>query len=135
MSLVVDHTLVETALDTLKTLREELERLQAEKREAMPARVQDALARLDEKFNPRIDVVRNRVTETEEQIRHAILEFHHSVQGRWLQAVYMSPRKTCDIKKLEGYAAAHPEVAAFIKVGEPSVQIREIVRKLMAGAK
>lgn len=128
----VNLSLVQEALNTLAELRSDVERLREEKKEAVPKRVQESLARVDEKFKPRIEAVQLRLEEVEKQIRHSVLHLQTSVKGDALHAIYMSPRKTCDIHKLEGYAAAHPEVQAFIKEGEPSVAIREILKKAAA---
>ncbi len=47
-------------------------------------------------------------------------------KGAHLQAVFSKGRESVDMKLFKGYAAAHPEVMAFVKTGEPSVSIRKI---------
>jgi len=41
-----------------------------------------------------------------------------------LQATITAPRITWDTKGMAAYSALHPDVLAYRKVGEPSVQIR-----------
>jgi len=48
------------------------------------------------------------------------------VKGRELEAVYVKGRISWDNKALDGYAAAHPEIGAFRKQGDPSVSIRGV---------
>jgi hypothetical protein len=45
-------------------------------------------------------------------------------QGTYLQLILQPPRVTWDNKSMAVYASLHPEVLAYRKVGEPSVQIR-----------
>ena len=47
-----------------------------------------------------------------------------TVKGDRLMLVYGKPRETWDTKALTGYAAAHPEIERFKKVGEPTVTVR-----------
>jgi len=57
-------------------------------------------------------------------IKNSVLLLGESAKGSRLHAVYAKGRVTWDGKLLQGYAAAHPEIEAFKKIGEPSVSIR-----------
>jgi hypothetical protein len=60
----------------------------------------------------------------ESAIKADVLAAGATVKGARCMAVYSKPRVTWDGTKLDGYMAAHPEIAAFRKVGEASVTIR-----------
>jgi hypothetical protein len=49
---------------------------------------------------------------------------HECCVQAYLQALIMAPRVTWDNKAMQVYSTLHPEVLAYRKVGEPSVQIR-----------
>ncbi len=60
------------------------------------------------------------------EVKSEVLSAGETVKGQYLMAVYNKGRVSWDTKALDGYAAAHPEVAQFKKIGEPSVSIRGI---------
>lgn len=59
-----------------------------------------------------------------EEIKAEVIQAGASVKGTYLHAVYTKGRESWDGKSLAGYAAAHPEVLTFRKIGEPSVSVR-----------
>jgi hypothetical protein len=59
-----------------------------------------------------------------EEIKADVLAAGQSVTGAHLQAVWVKGRVSWDTRRLDGYAAAHPEITAFRKIGEPTVSIR-----------
>jgi hypothetical protein len=61
-----------------------------------------------------------------EAIKQQVISAGATIKGSVLQAVFIKGRVTFDTKALEGYAAAHPEIEKFKKVGEPSVTIRKV---------
>ena len=60
----------------------------------------------------------------EVRILAEVLERGETVKATGIMAVWNKGRETWDGKSLTGYAAAHPEILAFKKVGEPTVTIR-----------
>lgn len=60
----------------------------------------------------------------EKAVREAVLKGGETVKAGGLHAIISAGRVTWDTKKLDGYMAAHPEVARFRKVGDPTVSIR-----------
>jgi len=60
------------------------------------------------------------------KIKTETVAAQQTTHGHSLMAVYAKGRVTWDGKGLDGYAVANPEVAAFRRVGEPSVSIREV---------
>lgn len=96
------------------------------KRRSILAQVQVELDELDSEYNPLFETVSERIALLESEIKQLVLTGKTSVKGSSLHAVYMSPRVSFDVKQIEGYALAHPEINAMKKLGEPSVQIRNV---------
>ena len=66
----------------------------------------------------------DQIGELEEEIKEDVISIGTTISGDYLQAIYSKGRTTWDSKALTGYAAAHPEIDKFCKVGDPSVSIR-----------
>lgn len=100
-------------------------------------RLETALARESRPYIERIALIQRELedataelerqcTELREQIKAMVIEGQTSVKGDSIFAIYVKPRVTWDSKRLEGYAAAHPEIEAFKKVGRPSVRFQNV---------
>lgn len=115
-------------LDTLSAQRGELTQLP----DAMIAAIlhqlsPDDTARVQaivQEFRAREAELKREIDATEAAVRAAVLETGASAVGTHLQASIMAPRITWDTKGMAAYATLHPDVLAYRKVGEPSVQIR-----------
>lgn len=64
----------------------------------------------------------------EARVKDLVLELGETVKGDQLMAVWTKPRVSWDVKSLDGYAAAHPEILPFRHTGQPSVSIRPVRR-------
>ena len=117
---------IQANLETLAASRERLAALDASTQEvieaSLPAAVKADLATYKEQ---RVLAVAQ-LAALEEDIKDAVLALGESVKSDRMQAVWNKARETWDSKKLDGYAAAHPEILAFKKVGEPSVSFRTV---------
>lgn len=116
-------------LDTLAELhaKRDLEmRALAEAHTWALAPIKAQLDAIDIMFGPKLHELASLISSTEQAIKDAVLTVGTSAQGSGYQAVYMSGRVSWDTQKLDGYAVAHPEIAAFRSVGAPSVQIRAV---------
>jgi hypothetical protein len=85
-------------------------------------------ARLDEidaEFFPQFEAVDEKTITLTSEIKTDVIQSGASVKGANLQAVFSKGRISWDTKALDGYAAAHPEIAPFRKEGAPSVSIRK----------
>lgn len=120
-------------MDTLQLLKElenaraHLQVLQMDrekKRSEVMAPVCDALAEIDIELCPVIDTVIDQCERLEAELKAAVIKSGESVKSEWLHAIYQKPRETWDGKSLSGYSAAHPEILAFRKIGDPTVTIR-----------
>lgn len=117
-----------TMLDRLDDLRAQLDLLrmdmEAKRRQIIPAEVQAELDALEAEYAPAIEAAQAGIARLEAEIKSAVLEHGATVKASNLQAVYVKGRESVDMKGFRGYIVAHPEAAQFIKVGEPSVSIR-----------
>lgn len=104
----------------LALLRSELET----RRSQLLASVAPELAALDEEYTPALEAAQARLDELAGVVKSEVLAEGKSVKGELYHAVLVKGRESWDGKKLEGYAAVHPEVMQFRVVGAPSVTIR-----------
>lgn len=84
------------------------------------------IADIEVEFNGKTEAVMANIIETESQIKKWVLALSTTIKGAHLQAVWTRPRVSWDTRALDGYAAGHPEIEKFRKVGEPSVSIRQV---------
>ncbi len=120
---------ISALLDGLAELRASLEvrRLAYEAEQAaILAPVQAQLDTLKLHYEQEIALLATAAAEQEAAIKAAVLAQGQSVRGARLLAVFMKGRVAWDTKQLDGYAVAHPEIAAFRSVNAPTVSIRSI---------
>jgi hypothetical protein len=89
------------------------------------ARVQGIITEFDE----RDAHLKAEIAQQEAAITAAGLATGAPAQGTSLQAIITAPCVTWDNRGMATYAALHPEVLTYRKVGEPSVQMRAVSRK------
>lgn len=114
------ETQIVQALDELAGIRERLTAVSQE-REKLIARSPKIAA-----LTAEISALTHTAGELDEFIRSGVLTAEKTVKGGQLMAVFNQGRSTWDGKKLDGYAAAHPEILDFKKVGSPTVSIRGV---------
>ena len=94
--------------------------------EDLYARLQEVKAHyealLEQAMNDRENVVKT----LQDGIKAAAVEIGETVKAEHYMAVFTQPKPTWDSGKLEGYAAAHPEILAFRKEKNPYVSIRKV---------
>lgn len=89
----------------------------------------EILAQLDELEAERktaADVLSGGIASLTDEIKADVIQFGATVKSAHLQAVFAKGRVSWDTKALDGYAAAHPEIAAFRDIGKPSVSLRKV---------
>jgi hypothetical protein len=122
----------ERLLADLGALRDKLDLQELRWRElrdsVIPQDVQAKLSEIDAERETDLEPLHTAIAIQEERVRTAVLAAGDSVRAGGLLAVYSKPRVSWDTKALDGYAAAHPEVARFRKEGAPSVSIRNANR-------
>ena len=114
-------------LGQLKELDAQKEVLRLDRQVAIDAVFTDEikvkLAAIDAEFDPLVGAVNNTISAIESDIKIAVLAAGESIKGVYT-AVFSKGRITWNTKALDGYAAAHPEIERFRKIGNPSVSIR-----------
>lgn len=114
-------------LEQLKELDAQAEIIRLDKQAAIDAiftdEIKAQLAAIDAEFNPMTEAVNNTIGLLETEVKTAVLNHGATVKCSYT-AVYNNGRVSWDTKALDGYAAAHPEINQFKKVGPPSVSIR-----------
>jgi hypothetical protein len=73
-----------------------------------------------------IEPIQQQISELEREIRERVAMAAQSVSGDYLRAIFVKGRTSWDTKALDGFAAAHPEIEKFRKLGKPSVRIENI---------
>jgi hypothetical protein len=92
----------------------------------IPYYVREKLSEIDAEEQTALEAAQTGIDTLTAEVKAAVIAGAESIKGAHLHAVYAAGRVTWDGKRLDGYAAAHPEVMAFRKVGEPSVSIRGV---------
>jgi hypothetical protein len=92
----------------------------------MTPEIKEALADVDAEEATTMEAVNAGISSLTDEVKQAVFINGASAKGDYLQAVWMKGRVSWDSKSLEGYAAAHPEIKAFRKEGEPTVSIRGV---------
>jgi hypothetical protein len=91
----------------------------------IPVEIQEQLDDMEAEHQSALDAAKIGISELEKTIKADVLIAGISIKGDYLQAVWNKPRVTWNTKALAGFAAAHPEILDFRKVGKPSVTIRK----------
>ena len=116
-------------LDQLAKLNADREELIEERERAirtlMPEELRQQLDEVAEAFHQRVQGLDAERESLENAVRAQVLRGGETVKGAKLLAIFQEGKTSWDTKALDGYAAAHPEVAAFKKKGNPFVTIRE----------
>ena len=114
-------------LAELKEQRTALDQHYEELRLALiPPEIQQALADVEAEKAGLVSGLDAKIGTLETEIKHDVLQRGETIKGDHLLAVYNKPRVTWDSAGLEGYAVAHPEIAAFRKMGWASIAIRGV---------
>lgn len=85
----------------------------------------EKLAEIEAEFQPKIEQLSSEKSALESEIKMEVLEAGRTVKGTYHSFVFSKPRVSWDTKALDGYAAAHPEIAQFRTEGSPSVNVRK----------
>lgn len=86
--------------------------------------IKEKLAEIDAEFDPKVEELSQQKSMLEADIKNEVLSAGRTVKGTYHQFVWSKPRVSWDTKALDGYAAAHPEIAQFRAEGAPSVSVR-----------
>jgi hypothetical protein len=119
---------IQQKLDRLADLQAQIDLINiryAEQRDAiLTPEIQRKLDQLEAEQDLALTAASVGVRSLTEEIKADVLAAGQSVTGAHLQAVWVKGRVSWDTRRLDGYAAAHPEIAVFRKISEPTVSIR-----------
>ena len=91
---------------------------------AIEAEAKEQKTALELEYAGKGEAVDANISGLEEKIKEAVKTGGHTVNGRYLQAVWSKPRVTWDTPQLDAFSEIHPEILPFRKEGLPSVSIR-----------
>lgn len=120
---------IRTKLKQLKELDAHLDVIKMNKSEAIDRvitpEMKAELNAIDTEFDEISEAIKVTATTLETEIKAEVLEVGVSTKKSvdHYGASFVNGRVSWDIKALDGYAAAHPEISQFKKVGQPSVRI------------
>ncbi len=119
---------IKTKLLQLMELDDHLEVLKIDKQRAIDTIITDEIRRqlsaIDDELDPLSIAVRETFDQLESEVKVAVLEHGATVKPTsGYTATFVKGRVSWDTKALDGYAAAHPEIERFKKVGSPSVRL------------
>lgn len=83
------------------------------------------LAAIDAEFGEQVEAINETLAIIEAEIKAGVIALGSTVKEGRFMAMYNKGRVTWDTKKMEGFALAHPEIAALRKEGEPFVTIKK----------
>jgi len=104
-------------------MRAHFDKLRAD---VMTPEIKQALDDIAAEESTALDALNGGIAELTAEVKADVTNFGATVKGDYLMAVYNKARVTWDNKGLDGFAVAHPEIAAFRKVGEPTVTLRKV---------
>jgi hypothetical protein len=111
-------TEITNLLNELSELHAQRDLLELDRKAAVDSvltpEIRQQLADIDAEFADKGQTVTDKIAVLEKEVKGRVTEFGETVKGAHLMAVY-SLRTSWDTKRLEGYAAAHPEVLALRK--------------------
>lgn len=113
----------------MSDMKMQMEMLLEEKERALPPEVQQMIKDRDAEFQPKIELLEQQLKEFHQELEKAVVACGKTVKGLRYQAVYLSPKPVWDSDKLEGYAAAHPEILQLKTMGKAGIQLRKVSSK------
>lgn len=115
----------EDAVDLLMAVRSGIADIAAAKQKLIDSLLSEYHHKI-QAFDDDIVELQGRAAELEHKVRNAALSLKGSIKGNLGQVVYSKGRVSYDVKSLDAYAVANPQVLAFRKEGDPSVSIRAV---------
>jgi len=117
-------------LDQLANYQAELDVLGFRKQDlidrVLTPEIKTQIEDIEAEFSSKAQAANEKIRLIETEIKARVLGDGATVKSKFLQAVWSKGRVSWDTKALDGYSAAHPEIARFRKEGEPSVSIRKL---------
>ena len=120
---------IEDKLNKLVNYRAQVDVLNLQKQDEinriLTPEIKNAIADIEMEFDSKTEGAKDNIATLEKEIKEAVINHGSTVKSEFLMAVYNKGRVSWDGKGLAGFAAAHPEIEAFKKIGKPSVSFRK----------
>lgn len=121
---------LQSKLRALGKLRERRSAISKEQRDMIakliPKDVQAEIAVLQIGWEHVMLLMDTKINDLTLSIKENVIPLGETVKGETVMAVYNPGRVSYDIKKLDGYAEAHPGIKKFRRRGKASVSIRDV---------
>jgi hypothetical protein len=121
---------IELKLQQIDELNAQLDLVNIHKQDAinrvLAPEIKAELAAIDAEFCEQVKAINETLAIIEAEVKAGVVALGSMVKSGRYMAMYNKGRVTWDTKKMEGFAIAHPELAALRKEGEPFVTIKRV---------
>ena len=107
----------------LSDMQVEMERA---RQDAIPPEVREQLETIEAEYQPKLDVLREKLKSLEDEVKEQVLNTCSTLKGNVVMAVYRRGSTKWDEKHLERLAAEYPRILEAKIEGKPSVAIQRI---------
>ena len=107
----------------LSDLQSELEKA---RKDAIPQEVREQLETIEAEYQPKLDVLREKLKSLEDEVKEQVLNTGSTLKGNVVMAVYRRGSTKWDEKHLERLAIEFPRILEAKIEGKPSVAIQRI---------
>jgi len=107
----------------LSDMQVEMERA---RQDAIPPEVREQLETIEAEYQPKLDVLREKLKSLEDEVKEQVLNTCSTLKGNVVMAVYRRGSTKWDEKHLERLAAECPRILEAKIEGKPSVAIQRI---------
>ena len=107
----------------LSDLQSELEKA---RKDAIPQEVREQLETIEAEYQPKLDVLREKLKSLEDEVKEQVLNTCSTLKGNVVMAVYRRGSTKWDEKHLERLATEYPRILEAKIEGKPSVAIQRI---------
>lgn len=125
-----DESTIKLMLAALAEMQAQRQVVEMDKQAALDSiftpEIKQQVADIEAEFGKKVTALGANMAELEAVVKDKVLQHGMTVKGTHLQACWTKPHVSWDTWALDSYAAAHPEIEKFRKVGEPSVSIRQV---------
>lgn len=107
----------------LSDMQVEMERA---RKDAIPQEVREQLETIEAEYQPKLDVLREKLKSLEDEVKEQVLNTCSTLKGNVVMAVYRRGSTKWDEKHLERLAIEFPRILEAKIEGKPSVAIQRI---------
>lgn len=120
---------IKKLLDALSELQCQREVIDLDKQKMIDSvltpEIKQKIADINTEFADKYPALQENIDALTSQVKEQVVELGETVNGEYLQAVFVKGRTSWDNSKLDGMMALIPQLAEARKVGNPSVTLRK----------